>query len=273
MLGRETVAADVTRLTGLALEVREVAGGVLEFAVPDLPAKDSFVIRASQRQRKLRVEFVPGTFAAPLVEAMGEVDEQGRALWAAQADQLTQAGCLIAVEVNGVALDPLVPKSWPTGWRFLALSLSRNLVAIDREDLDAGLLPANEWIASFSALLVSLLPIEPQKVGDFSGEDEGDIQFGTHRRYERSARNRAAAIALHGYDCRGCGTNLERVYGDIGREFVEIHHLTPLSELNGPVVVDPKHDLVPLCPTCHRMVHRRRPPYSMAELHNALRRA
>jgi 5-methylcytosine-specific restriction enzyme A len=273
MLGRETVAADFRRVTGLPVTVQEPASGVLELQIRDLPARDGFIIRGTQRQRKLQVEFLPGTFAAPLVEAMGEVDEQGAALWAAQAKQLVEAGCAVVIQVNGAPVDPLQPKTWPAGWRFLSISLTRNLVAIDREDFESGLLPADHWIVSFGALLTALLPLDGAETDakvDVEGEVEGDVLVAIHHRYERSRRNRAAAIAIHGYDCKGCGINLERVYGELGREFIEIHHVTPLSEIETPRVVDPKEDLVPLCPTCHGIIHRRRPAYSLVELRAAL---
>jgi 5-methylcytosine-specific restriction protein A len=66
---------------------------------------------------------------------------------------------------------------------------------------------------------------------------------------------------------------MERVYGELGREFIHVHHITPLSELGGPAPVDPAKDLVPLCPNCHAIVHRRRPPYTLDELRKALGRS
>jgi predicted RNA-binding protein with PUA-like domain len=74
--------------------------------------------------------------------------------------------------------------------------------------------------------------------------------------YERSAKNRAAAIAAHGTTCQVCGFDFEKAYGELGKGFIEVHHKKPLSQSGGEVKIDPKEDLVCLCSNCHRMIHR-----------------
>lgn len=44
-------------------------------------------------------------------------------------------------------------------------------------------------------------------------------------KYERSRANRDAAIRHHGLTCMVCGFNFEEVYGDIGRDYIEVHHI------------------------------------------------
>jgi 5-methylcytosine-specific restriction enzyme A len=77
-------------------------------------------------------------------------------------------------------------------------------------------------------------------------------------KYERDPENRKKAIEIHGLNCCVCGFNFEEVYGERGRDFIEIHHIKPLSTLQEAVVIDPATDLVPLCANCHRMIHRRK---------------
>jgi len=47
----------------------------------------------------------------------------------------------------------------------------------------------------------------------------------------------------------------EEVYGEIGKDFAEAHHIAPLAKLDGPksVTVD---DLITVCANCHRMLHK-----------------
>ena len=47
--------------------------------------------------------------------------------------------------------------------------------------------------------------------------------------YERNPEARKRCIAKHGYICSICGFNFKRVYGEIGEEFIHVHHLIPLS--------------------------------------------
>lgn len=55
-----------------------------------------------------------------------------------------------------------------------------------------------------------------------------------------------------------CGFDFEEVYGELGRNFIEVHHIKPLYSLDEEVVIDPATDLVCLCSNCHRMIHRKR---------------
>ena len=50
--------------------------------------------------------------------------------------------------------------------------------------------------------------------------------------------------------------SFEEVYGEVGRGFIEVHHIVPISERGGDYIVDPIRDLIPLCSNCHAMIHR-----------------
>ena len=73
-------------------------------------------------------------------------------------------------------------------------------------------------------------------------------------RYERDRANRKACIAHYGYVCQVCGMNFEQAYGDLGKDFIEVHHLHPVAQ--GERQVNPVKDLIPLCSNCHSMIHR-----------------
>lgn len=73
--------------------------------------------------------------------------------------------------------------------------------------------------------------------------------------YERNPKNRLKAIKIHGSVCAACGFDFEKVYGELGRGYIEIHHKIPVSH-SKEVKINPEEDLVPLCSNCHRMIHR-----------------
>ena len=76
---------------------------------------------------------------------------------------------------------------------------------------------------------------------------------------ERSPRLRQLTIDIHGYKCQVCDFDFELTYGNWGKEFAEVHHIKPLSELKGENYrTDLKNDLAVLCANCHRMVHRKK---------------
>ncbi|MTI16200.1 restriction endonuclease [Rhodobacteraceae bacterium RKSG542] len=84
---------------------------------------------------------------------------------------------------------------------------------------------------------------------------EGEEKTRTTTVYERDRRLRAAAIRHHGVNCAACGFNFGDFYGKYAEGYIQVHHINPLSHLDGPVDVDPKTDLVPLCANCHAVVH------------------
>ena len=72
-------------------------------------------------------------------------------------------------------------------------------------------------------------------------------------KYERNPRLKKKALEEYGYSCSVCGFDFEETYGSLGKEFTEVHHIVPVSE--GERENDYRN-LVPLCPNCHRMIHR-----------------
>lgn len=99
--------------------------------------------------------------------------------------------------------------------------------------------------------------IRAEEVEDGNFIYEGKERYYYGKKYERNASNRRKAIEFHGVDCSVCGFSFESVYGERGKDFIEVHHLNPLSTLDEPVIVNPETDLIPVCSNCHRMIHRR----------------
>ena len=56
--------------------------------------------------------------------------------------------------------------------------------------------------------------------------------------------------------CICCGFDFEKAYGDIGKDYIEVHHVNPHHSYVGEHMVDPTRDLIPLCSNCHSMIHR-----------------
>ena len=96
--------------------------------------------------------------------------------------------------------------------------------------------------------------------GDLAPEEEGHKRERLHQRIETQRNRRLSdkAKRFHGTRCRACNFSFEDKYGALGENYVEAHHLTPLSKLafDGPVSVDPKRDFTVLCANCHRMIHK-----------------
>ncbi|MGY2374494.1 HNH endonuclease [Pseudomonas sp. SDO524_S393] len=85
---------------------------------------------------------------------------------------------------------------------------------------------------------------------------EGARKQITVNAYERSTEARDRCIQVHGVKCTVCRFDFHDFYGPRGRDFIHVHHLTPLSEIRGEYQLDPVKDLRPVCPNCHAMLHR-----------------
>lgn len=97
--------------------------------------------------------------------------------------------------------------------------------------------------------------VEGDEPPDMNIEDA--TRFRLHKRIERNGTLAKNVKKLHGWNCRVCEVNFEAQYGELGKGYIEAHHLKPLSSLKGTkVALDPEKDFAVLCSNCHRMVHR-----------------
>lgn len=96
---------------------------------------------------------------------------------------------------------------------------------------------------------------------------EGETIFVETKSRQRSHKLRDAAIdhfsknGIIACDC--CGFEFKSFYGDIfGSSCIEIHHLKPIFQYASMSVVqtidEALKNLLPVCPNCHRVIHRNR---------------
>ncbi len=88
---------------------------------------------------------------------------------------------------------------------------------------------------------------------------EGTILMASHIRRDRDPKLRRAKIARAKANggqlaCEVCGLSFEDVYGERGRDYIEVHHVTPLH-VSGATTTR-MSDLALICANCHRMIHR-----------------
>ena len=69
--------------------------------------------------------------------------------------------------------------------------------------------------------------------------------------------------------CEVCEFDFYEVYGEIGKDFIECHHLKPLSEISRQEIIRIE-DLALVCSNCHRMIHRESDILSLDELKSVI---
>lgn len=90
---------------------------------------------------------------------------------------------------------------------------------------------------------------------------EGSLQLKSHYRRERSRKlislKKEQYKRSHGVlRCEICGLSFVEIYPEsLGEDFIEVHHKTPLSQIEKTVKTT-LDDLILVCANCHRMIHR-----------------
>jgi 5-methylcytosine-specific restriction protein A len=98
-------------------------------------------------------------------------------------------------------------------------------------------------------------------------------RYRLHRRIDRNRRLALEAKKVHGCVCEACGFDFQERYGELGRDYIEAHHLVPLVDLprDIPVSLDARSDFAVLCANCHRMIHRSDAPKDLADFRKIIR--
>jgi 5-methylcytosine-specific restriction protein A len=141
-------------------------------------------------------------------------------------------------------------------------------------DIWAEFAPDRERLARIAeAIRKFYLSVDPSGVAELAEEEEfpeGKVLYRLHRVRERNRdlvwRAKQKALDEHGrLACAACAFDFAAVYGEIGRDFIECHHLRALADLVAGEATQ-LSDVALVCPNCHRMIHRKRPWLSMDTL-------
>lgn len=103
---------------------------------------------------------------------------------------------------------------------------------------------------------------------------EGKVAYRMHRERERDPRVVAEAKSLFKKKhrrlfCEVCDFDFQKRFGDIGKDFIEAHHVLHLSKrIKGSTKPS---DLALVCSNCHRMFHRVESGTSVEEMKEYLR--
>jgi predicted HNH restriction endonuclease len=93
---------------------------------------------------------------------------------------------------------------------------------------------------------------------DFESGSEGSPTLRYVVTYERDPKYRRQALAIHGLTCKACDENMAERYGAYAHGLIHVHHVVPVSTYDAPCKIDPGTDLVPVCPNCHAVIHRKK---------------
>ena len=262
----ESLADILTERFGISLvsnvEKRK-EGPAFCFRPADLHENNGFLIRTTVGWRSIVSQFEIGKFAAELLQEMSCSSGEQRRSFVSLAYKLSEKKAEFRFRINGNHSDPFAPSTWPRSWNQLEFEIERTPLMIDHDSSQDVGDKVIFWSGGLFGLILSLLPLQEEVL---PGLPEGALRRVTVNRYERSQINRAICISVHGTKCKVCGLDFGEHYGEIGFGFIHVHHIVPVSQMNSDYKIDPVNELVPVCPNCHSMLHRKAPPLSIDEL-------
>lgn len=114
----------------------------------------------------------------------------------------------------------------------------------------------------------------PEEIDEDVSYPEGAKRKVTVNAYERSRPARQACLQHYGYKCIVCGFSFEEIYGEIGKNHIEVHHLVELSKAGPNYKINHIQDLRPVCPNCHSVIHLSKPhPFTIEEVEKMIHRS
>jgi len=237
------------------------------------PSPHGFKIRIQFFWRSFKIIFIPDNFALDLIKTM-EGSTEGKKLFSSLANSIINDSGKIEYKINEKKSNPIQTETWEKNWNSIELSVSKNTDGIDPANLNDSEKVITELASRFLSMVLGLLPVEnkEENSSDVVGYPEGALMQVKINKYERNQINRAACLSIHGYSCSVCGLLLEDKYGEIGRNCIQVHHIIPVSELGADYIIDPKTDLIPVCPNCHMILHKKNPPYTIDELKKLIKK-
>ncbi|HEY9630721.1 MAG TPA: HNH endonuclease [Coleofasciculaceae cyanobacterium] len=115
-----------------------------------------------------------------------------------------------------------------------------------------------------------VVEIFPDEVDSSEVFREGAVRQVLVNAYERNSVARKKCIEHYGTECFVCGFSFSQAFGELGKDFIHVHHLKPLSEIGEEYKVNPIEDMRPVCPNCHAMLHRQTSLLSIEQVKAAL---
>jgi 5-methylcytosine-specific restriction protein A len=236
-----------------------------------IETQNSFSLRLSRSWKSTEISFVPDPFSRDVMSYIcGEIREKSSQV-SVLIDQSHQELSHFSLKINGQ--DWTLPSNDKIRNEDLWFQAE---VLTNESSIDHGLLNNEEaFLISFAIrLFAALLPPEKdafRSADEVLGFPEGAVTTVVVNKYERDPRNRKLALEIHGLICIGCGFDFHKFYGEVGQNFIIVHHTTPVSQLGDEYVLNPETDLIPLCANCHAMIHRQNPPFTVQQLRTIIK--
>lgn len=115
-----------------------------------------------------------------------------------------------------------------------------------------------KWATHIGKTPLAIVAADPELAAVEGAER---LRLVRHRKREQSLRDAKVAEAKKfgngklKCEVPRCGFEFEAIYGELGRDYAQVHHLKPLADRTKPSLTK-LDDLAVVCANCHAMIHR-----------------
>lgn len=231
----------------------------VSFFFADIAVPNTFYFDLTLGWQNFTIVARPGPYGGALLKAMRKNGADDSSVFMRIYSAITATNERNEILVNGKNADVSTASIWLDEWSMFEWTIESKVGQFSGKSPSEKLEVITETLLRCIGAMVSLMPIQG------SGSNEGAVIVRTIVEYERDEGLRSDCLSLYGYLCQVCNFDFEKFYGTTGKGYIEVHHLERLADRKLSMT-NPITDLLPLCANCHRIAHRRNPPYRPDEI-------
>lgn len=223
---------------------------------PENELEELFSVKILFRQNiRMIIEIHPQKYAAEMIKDMQNADQQKRNLFCKYIQLFKNNHAKVDMYINRGLANPSDENVWEQEWKQFRMRATKILSEGEGDLVES----IARWAELSVGMMLTLLKIERLEQEERK-HAEGKISQVLINKYERNPINRQLCLAANGYSCKICGFDFAAFYGELGKNFIHVHHIEMVSSFGGEYYLDPQKDLIPVCPNCHAMLHKMNPP-------------
>lgn len=251
---------------GISCQVDPRDSSRIEYFFADLPRANTFYFDLAMGWQIFKITARPGAFSRDLLRAMRLKGSEDSSTFLRIYKAIGTSKVRNSLKINGTIVDVEAPAIWANDWSTFEWTIEPEPSQFSGREEDERLQIITDTLLRCIGAIVSLVPIHGV------AKLEGGQVMRTVESYERDQSLRDDCLKFYGFTCQVCEFDFEEEYGHEGKGFIEVHHIERLADRQLSET-NPITDLIPLCANCHRMAHRRVPPYTPAEIKEMIRGA
>lgn len=250
----------------IKFDVKKILGSYEEYKISlNETLKDTFKILVKIKEDiRLTIICEPDVFGMRFVENINSSLMEKRKIFVDYWKVLGEKSVELKINDRNFSMDDFLIDN--SKWNKFFLKFTK--VSYYNEEIESKKDTILNYISLVIAMILSIMTYE---IIGIEGKAEGKQYEDKTIKYERNPINRKLCLSVKGYKCSVCGFDFKKVYGEIGEDFIEVHHTTLVSQMGDNYIVDPIKELFPLCSNCHAMIHRRNPAYTIEELKSIIK--